>query len=627
MDYEEEIDTIKSLIEAIAENNLGVFQKLVPSSVSEDTYIDASLIPQLTLKFNPVPLIFLTVAFDSILCLQHLVDLGVKLSYVAPDNSTLLITAAKMNNLNAAKLLISYDSIDVNAKGKHDNSALLYAAKNGNVDMVRLLLSVKGIDVECRNYIGTTPILSAAIGCSLPTVKLLVEAGGNINTENNEHFSVANVASISGNADIIEYIMNFEEIDLNHFDCENLTPLFNACRFNQCKVIELLLRSQYIDVNAKCGSQEMRPLHIAADCDNIDSIKLLFNRRDLDVNAPDKNGRTPLHAATEKGNKEAVFLLLNHPNILPNILDDSGRAPFTIALNLHNFNLITMFVSDPDIHLDIERLKDSDLLQNFASKGNIEAVIGLVRRGFSPDRIDSNGRTALTIALGNGDVEMVRALLGTRLVDINRKYVNSESLLHLATLNNKASHCLRLVMLYPDVDLNAQDSKGNTALHLAACTETINAVDILLREPKINKNMPNSEGLTPLHLAILTGNVEVCELFLDCNDIDLSVVTPKGNNILTLSMIENRYKIISMLVDHPEVDINTYFKGKGTVLGAAVNDGQIELVKKLLDNKKTRINNVGPNGEDLITLALASNSLPICNLILERYQKAKQQNK
>lgn len=30
--------------------------------------------------------------------------------------------------------------------------------------------------------------------------------------------------------------------------------------------------------------------------------------------------------------------------------------------------------------------------------------------------------------------------------------------------------------------------------------------------------------------------------------------------------------------------------------------------------------------EELVNLALASNNLPICNLILEKYQKAKQQN-
>ncbi|KAK8882284.1 Ankyrin repeat and FYVE domain-containing protein 1 [Tritrichomonas musculus] len=594
MDIQSAIGTLKKCVESILENNIDVFKSLVPGQISPDTYFDSSIIPQITLKYNPVPLIYLAVAYDSILCLQYLIDLGEDLTYVGPDNSTLLITAAKMNNLNSARLLIAQNAIDVNAKGKHDNTALIYAAKNGNVDMIRLLLTIPGIDIECKNYIGTTPVLFSAIGCSLASLKLLVEAGANINTENDEHFSVANVAAINGNADIIEYLMQFDNVDFNHHDCEGSTPLFNACRFNQVKVLMLLLKIRKIDVNSKCGKNEMRPLHIAADRDNVESIELLFTRRDLDVNAKDINGRTALHVATEMQHKKAIFALLNHPCILPNEVDNNDHSAFSIALSLHNFGLITMFVSDPDINLDVERLKDSDLLQNFASKGNIEAVVGLVQRGFEPDRLDQFGRTALTIALGNGDVEMVRVLLGTRQIDINRMYRNSESLLHLATLNKKAARCLRLIMLYPDVNLNATDKKGNTALHLAACTQTINAVDILLSDPRVEKNHVNNEGLTPLHLAVLTGDTDVVELFLDSSAVDLTILTPKGNNVLTLSMIENKYKIISMLVDRPEIDINTFFKGKGTILGAAVIDGQIELVQKLLNNDRTRITNVGP---------------------------------
>ena len=591
-----EINLLKKVVDIIAENDVTELKKFVPSQVAADAFVDKSLISKLQLKVTPIPLIYLAVACDSIMCLQYIADLGIDLTYVSPDNNTLLITAAKMNNLNAARMLISYNKIDVNAKGKNENTALHYAAKNGNVDMIRLLLSVKGIDIECKNYIGTTPILFAAIGCSLPSLKILVEAGGDIATQNNEHFTVANVAAISGNADIIDYIIQFDNIDLNHCDCEGNTPLFSACRFDQLKVIEILLKSPNIQINAKCGASEFTSLHIAADYDHVDAIDLLFNRRDLDVNARDIEGRTPLHIATYKGRKMAVLRLLNHPNILPNLSDNSNQSPFSVAIAKHNFSLITMFVSDPDITLDVECLKETELLQNFASKGNIEAVMGLVKRGFSPDRIDQNGRTAMTIALGNGDVEMVRMLLGTRQVDINRKYMNNETLLHLATLNSKASNCLRLLVLYPNIDINARDSKGNTPLHLAACTQTLNAVDILLRDPRVKKNATNIEGLTALHLAILTGDANICELFLDCSEVDLTIVTPKGNNVLTLSMIENRYQIISLLVDHPEIDINTFFKGKGTILGAAVIDGQYELVKKLLNNKKTRITQVGPNG-------------------------------
>lgn len=582
-----------SCYKALSCNKIDRFKQFVPDKIDPNTYFDTNQIPDLPIQKYPVPLISLAVIYDSILCLQYLIKLDADVNFIAPNKNTLLITAAKFNNVNAAKVLISQNVIDVNAKGKKDHTALSYAAKNGNVDMIRLLLSIPGIDIECKNYIGTTPILYAAIGCCLPAVKILVEAGADVTNENDEHFAISNVASISGNADIIEYLMQFDNVDFNHKDCEGGTALYNACRFNHTKVVQLLLSNRKVDVNAKCKN-DYTPLHIAAERDALESINLLFTRRDLDVNAKDIYGKTPLHIATENQHPQSVFKLLTHPSILPNEVDNNCRSAFSIALSAHNFTLISMFVSDPEIALDVDRLKDSDLLQNFASKSNIEAVLGLVMRGFAPDRIDQHGRTALTIALGNGDVEMVRQLLATRLVDINRKYRNGESLLHLSVLNQKAAACLRLIMLYPEIDLNATDSKGNTALHLAACTQTQLAVDILLSEPKIEKNILNSEGLTPLHLAVLTGDAKIVDLFLDCNQVDVNVLTPKGNNVLTLSLIENKYDIISIIIDRPEIDVNTFIKGRGTILGAAVIDGQIDLVKKLLNNEKTRISNVGP---------------------------------
>ena len=73
MDIQNAIDSLKKCAEAIIENNIDVFKSLVPEKISPDTYFDSSLIPQITLKYSPVPLIYLAVAYDSILCLQYLI--------------------------------------------------------------------------------------------------------------------------------------------------------------------------------------------------------------------------------------------------------------------------------------------------------------------------------------------------------------------------------------------------------------------------------------------------------------------------------------------------------------------------------------------------------------------------
>jgi ankyrin repeat protein len=56
---------------------------------------------------------------------------------------------------------------------------------------------------------------------------------------------------------------------------------------------------------------------------------------------------------------------------------------------------------------------------------------------------------------------------------------------------------------------NAQDLRGNTALHLAAGKGYHEVVCLLLARPNIELNAPNKEGLTPLHIAVESGFIKV----------------------------------------------------------------------------------------------------------------------
>jgi ankyrin repeat protein len=303
-----------------------------------------------------------------------------------------------------------------------------------------------------------------------------------------------------------------------------------------------------------------------------------------------------------------------------------------------------MFVSDPEVDMDVQRLIGSELLFNFASSGDVRAVSGLLSRGFPADRPDDEGRTLLSIAVANGDADMVRLTLSTRKVEINRRYQFREPVLHFACISAKAVECLRLLLMYPGVGVNAVDAKGNTGLHLAVCTRTKLAVDYLLHDARVHKNVPNAEGLVPLHLAILDGDVDIVELLVACADVDMNATTPKGNGPWTLALLEKKYDILERLLEREDVKINTFLPGRGTALGAAVVDGHVELVRKLLVNRRVEIRGVGPvcfgvrmfllyfRGflfihEDLVTLAMESSSLPICTMILAKYNQEKAMHK
>lgn len=129
--------------------------------------------------------------------------------------------------------------------------------------------------------------------------------------------------------------------------------------------------------------------------------------------------------------------------------------------------------------------------------------------GADPSLQNDRGETALHEALerdapGSLDAVTLLASAGT---DLSRCTTYRETPLHLAARKNRP---LTVAMLLSNgAPANAQDLRGNTALHLAAGKGYHEVVCLLLARPNIELNAPNKEGLTPLHIAVESGFIKV----------------------------------------------------------------------------------------------------------------------
>lgn len=88
-----------------------------------------------------------------------------------------------------------------------------------------------------------------------------------------------------------------------------------------------------------------------------------------------------------------------------------------------------------------------------------------------------------------------------------------EGALHIIVNRSDATY-LRFFLQQDDINPNLQDSRGNTALNIAASRGWVEGVEILLRY-KANVNLPNASGETPLIRAVQEAHdVEIADALL-----------------------------------------------------------------------------------------------------------------
>jgi ankyrin repeat protein len=104
-------------------------------------------------------------------------------------------------------------------------STLLHFGALSNLETVKLLISY-GMHpfLNARNRSGFTPIFLAAGRGHLDIVRFLVETGANINIHTKDGSSVLHAAVMSGNYDLVYYLLSLPKIEVNVDDDEFMTP-------------------------------------------------------------------------------------------------------------------------------------------------------------------------------------------------------------------------------------------------------------------------------------------------------------------------------------------------------------------------------------------------------------------
>ncbi|XP_044738962.1 uncharacterized protein LOC123300452 [Chrysoperla carnea] len=483
-----------------------------------------------------------------------------------------LCWAAACGNLNIVKLLIENDC-DVNEEDgdeEYTRTPLIWAATCGHPEIFEYLLNEVG--AEITNY---DVLHWCASNGLLDSLKMLIERGIDVNELDLCYkWTALHWAAIAGNVDITKFLLNVDGIRVSGSSFKRNSPLHYAVLHNHNEIIKMLIEhGADIDECADLGI----PLHMAVEAGNLETVKILVEGgADLTICFVD----LPLNLAVQFGYMDIVEYLF-----------EKCTEKQDFIHNLAEYRTVTdilKYMKPEDVNA-LENYERTPLF--YAILGNDDNVKFFIENGADVNHKDEQDRTPLYVAIENGKLECVQVLIENG-ADINTKMPEHPIMLaietsnldilkllidkynadinivsdnlwsplhHAANIPDNDAKKLKIIeyLLSRNVDVNARDCQGSTALYLAMYSvlpdfghfvlnsdEFSSDIILLLLNNGAEINIKTCQGRTTLSLPVSEGNIAYVKLLIlhgaDVNlDPKIKTCCTKKNDIPILRLLYN----------------------------------------------------------------------------------------
>ena len=371
-----------------------------------------------------------------------------------------------------------------------------------------------------------------------PLVQFLCINRININAITTKGKNPLHIACSEGCMEIVKYLIEEENVNINCTDNDNWTPLHCACRIKSNPLFELYWDSKYnqfhtnrmlsysddseldypdgnfsplplIEYLCNHGAKAQErtklgksPLHIATSIDCLPTMRYLIEVIGLSVEDEDVDGWRPLHYACRSGDIDIVRYLIEERRAQVNVTTQRLRTPVHIAAQYSNLNVVKYLVSEINMSTNDEDV-DGWLPIHYAVKANaFDLMVFLHEKDpKSIYKVTKNGRNVLHIAAEIGSEEIVHYVLS---IDESLKDVPDNdgwTPLHYAAYNGNNSVVSFLIFKH-HADQKLKTNQGNTPLHLACKQGYGETANILYSEGNLDINSKNHNNETPYQIAV-----------------------------------------------------------------------------------------------------------------------------
>ncbi|KDO17811.1 TKL protein kinase [Saprolegnia parasitica CBS 223.65] len=281
----------------------------------------------------------------------------------------------------------------------------------------------------------------------------------------------------------------------------------------------------YLDkrVNVNCTDSIYTPLHRAAYNGHVDVARLLLDKG-ADVEASNANGYTPLHYAAQGKKPEMVeFLLAKGAKI--DAKNKNGQTPREVAEARGSNDFVATLLRD------YPRMQEEQLFDALREKRIPDAMRILQNNFYHVNLRDSSETPLLHVVVATQDLSLLQMLLQRRNLQIDAKDSMGRTALTVAITTGTAELVQALYQAGASVDLVDLSLRASTpvfaiALHQAASINEGSTVAQLLRLG-VSSLLANEKGETAWHVAAAKGYMSILMMLLqqetkDENGIDVT---------------------------------------------------------------------------------------------------------
>jgi len=168
----------------------------------------------------------------------------------------------------------------------------------------------------------------------------------------------------------------------------------------------------------------------------------------------------------------------------------------------------------------------------------------------------------------------------------------------------------------PNIEINHQDARGQTALLNACACNDVPLVARLLKHPAISVNICNADQISPLYLAVHENLIEVAKLLLAHPDIQPDMKKLHKAAPFYVVCEKGHLELVKLMLANPRIDVNQTFFHTPPLIASCI-DGHVEVVKLLLADPRVDVVQKNRNGSTAFFVACLNGHLDVIKLLLQ----------